>query len=799
MNSVPRGSSTPEPGSEALAVLAAVRFARMLRHRVQYMLLAIVAFLLLGGLYYFTKAKEYRATASLLITHGGSDVLTNSANPTGARDSLVPTYEKLISSETVIAGALQRLQESSAAWKVDFAQVPGDEWPNALRKNLSASAQRRTNIIEIRYRSKSPEAGQAVVRAVVDSYLDFMDRHHKDASVQTVEILDNERIDIEQRLTQRQDELLDVMHHVRDLGLGTDSHVVHPAVQRVVRLNETLVEVQKERVHLQGTLSAIKGSIARGEDLRQHLITVDPAIGRELLLSGMGLSPQNAEAINKIEQKLLDDRAKLATLSRHLGSAHPQVAEAAEAIRNSENYLASCQASINQRLSHIQDDQLGPLLLSMVQQKLADTSAHERELTNQYIDAEAEAVGLSGRRAELQIVENDIHRLRSLHETLLNRIANVDMNQNRSDVNVAVVSEPNASDEPVAPKLATILVICLVGGFGGGAVLVYVVDLLDDRFRSPEELSEQLGLPLLAMVSRLPQMDGIGIEALQLNVDPTAVESEAFRTLRTTLSLSGESHERIAITSSQPSDGKTTVLTNLAVAFAQAGKRTLLIDADLRRPGLSKLFDLRGQGGLSDVLRPGDDIAEACRKHIQWTGIEGLDVLPCGSRPADPAEALGRARMAELISWTDDAYDQILIDCPPMLAASDAALVGRLVDAVILVVKPEDNPRRAVLRSAGILATMRVNVAGVVANFMGDSGAGYYGYGAEFGYGYSSGYEDDDVYHEDDWDDDDDLYHDEYEDDDDGGGDEQDEYAVAEDVDDRIHRTKTPPAPRRAA
>ncbi len=798
MNSVLRGPSPPEPGSEALAVLAALRFLRMLRHRMQYMVLALVAFGLLGGFYYLAKSKVYRATSSLLITHSGADVLANPANPTGPRDSLIPTYEKLITSELVVNDALQRLQEAPAALKVDFADHPAKEWPDVLRKNLGATAQRRTNIIDISYRSKAPEAGEAVVRAVVDSYLDFMEKHHKDASAQTVEILDNERVEIEQRLADRQAELLDVMHRVRDLGLGNETNVIHPAVQRVTRLNETLVEVQKERVHLQGTLSAVRTAIARGDDLRQHLLTVAPEIGRELMLHGMGLSPQNADAVNKVEQKLLDDRARLAMLNRHLGSAHPDVAEVTESIRNAELYLASCRASVNQRLSHVQDDQLGPLLLAMVEQKLADASAHERELFAQYERSEAEAVGLSGRRAELQIVENEIQRLRSLHEVLLNRIANVDMNQDRSDVNVAVVSEPSASDKAIAPKLATVLAICLVGGIGGGAVLVYIIDLLDDRFRSPEELSDQLGLPLLAMVGKLPATDGSGADAVHLHVDPTAVESEAFRTLRTTLSLAGESRERIAITSSQPSDGKTTVITNLAVAFAQAGKKTLLIDADLRRPGLSKLLEMRGQGGLSDVLRPGEDIGEACRKQIQWTGIEGLDVLPCGSRPADPAEALGRARMAELIAWTEGVYDQILIDCPPMLAASDAALVGRLVDAVILVVKPAENPRRAVLRSAGVLSTMHVNVAGVVANFMGDAGSGsYYGYGADFGYGYGTSYDDEetfqDTFGEDGLDDD-------YHDDDDAADDYIDEDYVDEgQAAESIYPIVPPSAPQRAA
>ena len=749
MNSVSRASSPSEPGSEALAVMAAVRFARILRHRKHYMVLALVATFSLGTLYYLAKPKVYLATASLLITHNGADVLANAANPTGPRDSLIPTYEKLFSSAIVIDGALQRIHEMPPELKIDFASVAGPDWPTALRRNLTASALRRTDIIEISYRSKSPEAGRAVVRAVVDSYLDFMEQYHKDASVQTVEILDNERKDIEARLTAKQQQLLAVMHRVRDLGLGEDSNVVHPAVQRVLRLNETLVQVQENRLRLQAKLAAIENSVRSGGDLRQHLISVDPDVGRELVLNGLGLTPEITAAIGRVEQKLIDDRAKLTTLNRHLGSAHPRVLEAQEAIHNAEQYLAAAHASINQRLSHIETDQLGPMLLSMVRQQLADAQAHEYEVSEQYARSEEEAIGLSDRRAELQIVETEIQRLRSLHETLLNRIANVDINTDKTDVRVAVVSEAAASDKPVSPRLATVVLLCLAGGLGGGSVLVYVMDLMDDRFRSPEELSEQLGLPLLAMVSRLPSVEGTGLETLQLHVDPTAVESEAFRTLRTTLNLADEDRDRVAITSSEPSDGKTTVLTNLAVAYAQAGKRTLLIDADLRRPGLSKLLGVRGHGGLADVLRDTEEIGSACRKYIRATGIERLDVLPCGSRPPDPAELLGRTRMGDLIAWTDDAYDQILIDCPPMLAASDAALVGHLVDAVILVVKPEDNPRRAVLRAAGSLASLGINVAGVVANFIGDgANGGYYGYG-EYGYSYKEDYPEEDDLHDD--------------------------------------------------
>jgi len=266
--------------------------------------------------------------------------------------------------------------------------------------------------------------------------------------------------------------------------------------------------------------------------------------------------------------------------------------------------------------------------------------------------------------------------------------------------------------------------------------------VLDDRFRSPEELQEQLNAPLLAMIRELSASAETGPQAVQVHASPESVESEAFRTLRTTLAFSGRDLERIAVTSTEPSDGKTTVLANLAVSHAHAGKRTLVIDGDLRRPGLTKLFEMRSSSGLSEILRSEEPVDEMCSERIQSSGIPRLDVLPCGPKPSNPAELLSGPRLADVLAWAEANYDQVLIDCPPILAASDAAIVGRLTEGLILVVQPEKNHRRLVLRAVHGLAAMGVSLIGVVANkISSERGGGYYGYGG-YGYGYGYGYRD---------------------------------------------------------
>ncbi|MEO8497162.1 MAG: Wzz/FepE/Etk N-terminal domain-containing protein, partial [Planctomycetota bacterium] len=235
------------------AVQAAIRFLRVIRHRKSYVLTSLAVASLLGGLYYLTATRIYRATAQLLITQSGSDVWNTSMSAGTQQDSLILTYERLFSSAVVIDGAIERLAKLPPDARVDVAAVPRDKWGDVLRENLSASVVRGTNILELGYQSKSPPAAEAVVGVIVDSYLDFMEKNHRDVSVEIVTILEKERKEKENELRLKQVRLLEVQELAGDLGLREGSTVVHPVVQRVVKLNDALVEVQTERLQLEAS------------------------------------------------------------------------------------------------------------------------------------------------------------------------------------------------------------------------------------------------------------------------------------------------------------------------------------------------------------------------------------------------------------------------------------------------------------------------------------------------------------------------------------------------------------------
>ena len=384
-------------------------------------------------------------------------------------------------------------------------------------------------------------------------------------------------------------------------------------------------------------------------------------------------------------------------------------------------------------------------MLQLVTEDLQQTWTQEQALRQEYQQAEQMALHWTDGKERIQVLERQEARIRALDTALRTRLANIDIKTDQADVRVAVVSEAFADSRPVSPKLLWVFFVCGVGGTFVGAGVVYVMDVLDDRFRSPEELREQLGALVLAMVRQLPAREEKGAASLQVHMAPDSIESEAFRTLRTTVAFSGEEMDCLAISSAEPGDGKTTVLSNFGVATAQSAKRTLLIDADMRRPGLSKLFGVRGKEGLGDLLSGETDLRSLVASLVVPTGVKNLDLMPAGMRPSDPTGLLSGPRFGELLSWVSANYDQVLIDTPPILAASDATIIGRVVDGLILVVQPEKNHRRLVHRAAEEIRSAKLNFVGIVANRVGQNdGNEYYASGYGYGYGYDDHGDDDD-------------------------------------------------------
>lgn len=220
--------------------------------------------------------------------------------------------------------------------------------------------------------------------------------------------------------------------------------------------------------------------------------------------------------------------------------------------------------------------------------------------------------------------------------------------------------------------------------------------------------------------------------------NPKSVISEQFRTIRTNISFMGIDHpiKTLSFTSANISEGKSTVTDNIAVVWANTGKRVLLIDADLRRPTLHKTFNVQNSEGLTTILT--SEAAEMdITNIIKKTQVENLSILTSGPIPPNPSELLNSQRMQALIASVETNYDVVILDVPPILAVSDTQVLVSHIDGVVLVVKVGQTEKAALRRSFELLKLSHANVLGYVMNDVGRNGDSAYGYGYGYGYGYS--------------------------------------------------------------
>jgi capsular exopolysaccharide synthesis family protein len=296
-------------------------------------------------------------------------------------------------------------------------------------------------------------------------------------------------------------------------------------------------------------------------------------------------------------------------------------------------------------------------------------------------------------------------------------------------VTVDVVAGPLLNPVPVAPRPTRNLVLAGLFGLLFGAGLAVLRDVLDVTVKSADALREVAGAPVLAVVP----FDAAARRApLVMAGEPHSPRAEAFRHLRTNLQFVDVDRpiQVMVITSSVPDEGKSTTAVNLAIAFAEASRRVLLIEADLRRPKVAEYLDLEGAVGLSNVLAGQVDIDEV----LQPWGEAGLRLLPSGSVPPNPSELLGSRNMAALLERLRLDFDVVVVDTPPLLPVTDAAVLARAADGVVVVTRSGKTPQARIRAALASLRAIDSRVLGCVLNMQKSrSEEGYYYYAYQMG------------------------------------------------------------------
>ncbi|MCA8995561.1 MAG: polysaccharide biosynthesis tyrosine autokinase [Planctomycetaceae bacterium] len=732
-------NSPSEPAvaqSESIDLLAAVlRFYRSALRRKSVVIACFAASFSLAGLYYLTATRLYQSRAELIILQAGASAMDRDGNNKAEVTVQMPNFERVMQSDRVLKEALKNLPDEH---RIDFHDVEPERWLEQFRSRMSISTMRNTNVMSVSFRSVSPETAYMVVDRLLESYLTFMNMMHQDTTQESLHVLTTEKTNVENQLRTKERQLLEMKQQSKVI-FGTSEEPTNVLSERVLELNKALVEAQKATVNARSLWQSIEIAVQNGEDLEDFAGQLNEGLSTRLLESQIGME-SDEYLISKMEREILEAQSDLSSKMESLGEEHPVVKKLMDEIQSMRQFISVRPEQRRQTFDRMSQQQLGPRIVALARREYLIAHAHEHELLQQYTQARDEALQVGLELAQIELLENEVSELRKYYNNLLDVIKEKSLAK-ETGITAKPITPPNIDHRAVTPKLSVTVLMAMFLGLVGGGVSVYVLDFFDDRFHSPDDLRLTLNSPILAMVRKLPRLRADnGLESLYPYTKPNSVESEAFRTLRTAIDFAPEELQRLTISSTEPSDGKTTVMASLAVAFAQAGKRTLVIDGDMRRPGTTKLFDLSGKEGLSSILKDDRPVRECLQERIVKTKQEKLDVLPSGPRPVNPVELLASERMAEIMAWAETHYDQILIDAPPSLAVADVQVIGRLVDAAILTVRPDKNKRKMVIRAAEALTVLGCRMLGIVVNHVEAKHNADYAYGYGYGYGYGEGY-----------------------------------------------------------
>ena len=361
-------------------------------------------------------------------------------------------------------------------------------------------------------------------------------------------------------------------------------------------------------------------------------------------------------------------------------------------------------------------------ILTFVDLELRTTQDQINEIRAQIDTLGAVKNPTVAQQAQISLLQTQLVQANATYASLLAYASGTAANK------LTVIEPAVPADEPASPRPLVNLLAAVVVGLLAGIGLAFVREQLDDSLKTPEQVSSVLGLPTLASIAK---MEGLSerdpIYRLTVAVFPRSSAAESFRMLRTNLEFASVDHpvKLIAVTSAMPGEGKTLVAANLAVAFAQAGYETILVDADLRKPETHKLFGLSNLNGLTNLLRAADSNVEGA---LQPTIEPKLRLLASGPLPPNPAELLGSKAMARVIDQLRPAAEMIVFDTAPLQAVTDAAVLGASLDGTVLVAHAGRTGRVAAKSALDALRRVDAHVLGVTLNLAGKQSIDAYGY-----------------------------------------------------------------------
>jgi capsular exopolysaccharide synthesis family protein len=632
-----------------------------------------------------------------------------------ADDAFLATQVSILTSDELAWETIQKLGLMGATNSTDKSVgIPESQQIAAVRSfqaNLIVSREKDTRMVLVRYESTKPELAARAVNALVENYIEYNFRTKYDASRQATGWMEQRLDELKLKVEKSEQAMVDYERQNNIVNVDDKETV---AEARLNSLNASLSAAQAERLSKESTYKMVQENEAN-----------------------VGFLAPPGSLLNSLESKSVDLKQQLSAVVAQYGPTYPK----ALAI---EDQMKDLNALIERERKRAVDSIKGDYEAA---------SEREKSLAEAVSDQKVEVDKVNQLLIEHNLLKREFESNQQLYDSLLTHLKDANVSAGLRATNIHVIDKAVPQTTPVRPDRMRNIIFALAAGLGLGIGLALTREALDNSIKSAQEIEKLTDLPTLAIVPithvggdmsegtaaglkglRPSSSESRAIAALSVIKKPGAPISEAYRALRTSVLLSTADRppQVLLVTSSQPGEGKTVTALNLALTMSQKGGRVLLVDADMRRPGIAKALKMTLDRGLSGVLTGAYDYDREMLYKIDRA--DTLSLLSSGPIPPNPAELLCSMKMDGLIKKLREDFDHVIIDSPPVLPITDATILSNLVDGVLMVVECEMTTRAALSRACRVIEHAGGKILGTVLNKVDVRRDGYYGYRYYHGY-----------------------------------------------------------------
>jgi capsular exopolysaccharide synthesis family protein len=664
--------------------------------RQKWLILTTLVLAAVAAVFYLNYATPMYSSTAKLYVQQLSVAINPNGSPGGGLTSATSanylnTQKEVITSEPVLAVA-STLKDVLQSEELKDVKDPVAH----LKAIVSAEVDRNNDLLVVTTVSPSSHDAAVIVNGVVDAYKGFQTRHAKDlvnSTGDTIDVLKQRKADVEAQINLKIQNL-NRMETQFDL-LGHQDQTNNIVFRRLQAISEALTSAQAEnsdaKMAYEEAALTYNFAATRPTNVQMRSDPDDPEI-----------PITSAQEMAVLRSEMLQTQTQLQELEQRFLPEHPEV------IR------------LKHRLSGLNRD-----YVAAVKRRWLACQARVEDLQRSYTEEHKRAAELDSRVGEYGRLQEDLNRDKATRDSYEAKIRDIELTRDAGALNIEVLEAGQVEPRPSWPNPVRVMPVALAMGLCLGLLLACMREWVDDRFRSAGEIKSSLGMPLLAVIPNTTTKRSPSVSGQRVLLDPGSDTAEAYRSLRAAILYSAPAGQlkTLLVTSPNSGDGKTTLVSNLAIAMAQGGRKVLVIDADLRNPTQHDIFGVKNNTGLSALLA-GRSTAETA---VQRSHVPNLDILPCGPTPANPAEILNSREFGEALESLSDKYDCVVLDSPPVEAVADARIIAASCDATLIVLKAQTAHRRTTEHTRDSLTSVGARVLGVVVNDLPRRGSNTYG------------------------------------------------------------------------